>query len=372
MASLRSRLIAAQLAVVLVGVLALAVGVEWTLRRHPPAFWAELLASLPADDLASSTTLLLALVRRITFRALFFAGLAATLTGLLTSWLLTGELLRPLRDLARSSRRIAVGHYDERVAMPASTELATVAESFNQMADTLEQIEAQRVALIGNVMHELRTPLTALGGYVEGMMDGVLPADERSFDQMDHEVRRLQRLVADLQELSRVEAGQVRLSLEDVDLTALTARLVQRLAPQAMAMGIALTLNDNAGSLFVHADPDRTTQILINLVGNAINYTLEGGTIIVSVNRRNGLAEVTVEDSGIGIAASDLPFIFERFFRTDRSRDRRTGGSGIGLTIARHLAWAMGGDISATSEGVGQGSQFSLSLPVGRTASNPV
>lgn len=351
--SLRGQLILAQMAVVVVGVLTLLGALEWVLRS------ADL--PLPSDGGALP---LLPLIRQLSFRALLIAALAATLTALLTSLLLTEALLRPLRAIAHSSRRIATGHYEERVELPTSTELASVADNFNQMAATLGQIEQQRVALIGDVMHELRTPLTALGGYLEGLLDGVLPADATSFQQMDREIRRLQRLVSDLQELSRVEAGQTMLALQPLWLNELLGQVLERLAPQAQAKGLRLQLAQPLPALQVHADPDRTVQILINLVGNAIRYTPPGKAIVVRLSQQALRAEVAVIDEGIGIAAPDLPLIFERFYRADHSRDRRTGGSGIGLTIARHLAWAMGGELQAESAGPGAGSTFRLTLPL--------
>jgi histidine kinase len=296
-------------------------------------------------------------------QALALAALAATVVGLAASVLLARQILRPLDELARSSRRIAGGHYDERVAVPASDELADVARSFNQMAGALETVEQQRVALIGNVAHELRTPLAGLEGYLEGMLDGVLPSDPEMIGAMQHEVRRLRRLVDDLQQLSRVEAGQVALHIERFDLVPLVQRVVTQLRPQLI--GQCLELSVDAGhALPVRADLDRTAQILLNLIGNAIRYTPEDGCITVRARRGEGLASVAVEDTGVGIPAAALPYLFERFYRVDPSRSRASGGSGIGLTIARHLAWAMGGDITAASPGPGQGSTFTLTLPL--------
>lgn len=301
--------------------------------------------------------------RAAVISALVVAALAAALAGLGASLLLMREILRPLRQIADSSRRIAAGHYADRVAVPPSDELADVAQSFNQMAVALAQVEQQRVALIGNVAHELRTPLAALEGYLEGLVDGVLPNDPESFSVMQQEVRRLRRLVDDLQTLSRVEAGQIALRLERFDLIPLVERVVSQLRPQAIAQCLQVDIDAPITTLPVHADADRTAQILINLIGNALRYTPEGGCITVHLALRDGLAQVAVADTGIGIPAEALPYLFERFYRVDPSRSRRSGGSGIGLTIARHLAWAMGGDLTAASAGPGQGSRFTLTLP---------
>jgi histidine kinase len=237
------------------------------------------------------------------------------------------------------------------------------------MAAALEQVEQQRVALIGNVAHELRTPLAGLEGYLEGMLDGVLPSDQETISAMQHEVRRLRRLVDDLQQLSRVEAGQVALHMETFDLAVVVRRVVAQLHPQLISQCLQVAGDDPDVPMAVHADPDRSAQILVNLVGNAIRYTPDGGCITVRLGRDERAAWVAVEDTGVGIPAEALPYLFERFYRVDPSRSRASGGSGIGLTIARHLAWAMGGDITASSPGLGQGSTFTLSLPLAEPSS---
>jgi histidine kinase len=318
--------------------------------------------------------------RQSILTAVTVAAIGAIIAGLATSYLLAKEILRPLDQIAISSERIARGHYNERIAVPPSDELALVAENFNQMAESLEQVEEQRIALIGNVSHELRTPLTGLNGYLEGLMDGVFSADEETFVLMDHEVRRLRRLVDDLQALSRVESGQISLHLSDFDLNPEIQRVVAHLRPQAEAQRLTIVCDEGetvtsmdsvqtatTGSepaVVVHADLDRVTQVLTNLLGNAIRYTPDGGTITLSVELKHSVAQVNVVDTGMGIPAEALPYIFERFYRVDASRTRQSGGSGIGLTISRHLVWAMGGELTAVSAGTGQGSTFSFTLPL--------
>lgn len=365
---LRWRIIAAQIVVVIVGVVVLA----WVADAIAVGTVTEALEAalriLPGDEarlLAGRVgEALLASYRQAITQALLIAALAATAAGVATSLLLTREILRPLREIGHSSQRIAAGHYDERVTVPGSDELAAVAHNFNLMADTLAQVEQQRITLIGNVAHELRTPLAGLEGYLEGLIDGVVPDEPATFSSMQREVRRLHRLVNDLQTLSRVEAGQVSLQLSSFDLLPLVQHVLTQLQPQAGAQQLALHLEEPAAPVQVYADPDRTSQMLLNLVGNAIRYTPAGGSITLRLTSTNRMACLTVTDTGVGIPAEALPYIFERFYRVDRSRARSSGGSGIGLTIARHLAWAMGGDITASSPGAGQGSSFCLTLPL--------
>ncbi len=370
---LRWRIVAAHMLVVVVGVaiiLALAylltqvwVPQEVVVQLEALALAIERDGVTSAETAAAASDLLDAFGRSL-FSAVGVAAVGASVAGWVSSLLLAREILRRIQELADSSRRIADGHYDERVDVPSSDELAQVAHNFNEMAAALETVEATRIALIGDVSHELRTPLTSLDGYLEGMLDGVFPTNDETLALMYQEVRRLRRLVDDLQMLSRVEAGQLSLELAPLDVVPLVQRVVAQLLPQATAQQLSLSAETPNSPVWVCADADRTAQILLNLLGNALRYTPEGGQIEVAVTKREHSAEIVVTDTGDGIAPEQLQMLFERFYRVDPSRTRGSGGSGIGLTISRHLAWAMGGEISAESEGVGKGSQFTLTLPL--------
>ena len=370
---LRWRIVAAHMIVVIVGVTVVLLMARITTQYLVPASVqarvAELAEAQDAAAVARITTDLLDTFRNSIFTAVLVAALGAIVAGLASGLVLARQILRPLQEIAASSQRIADGRYSERVGVPDSNELAVVATHFNQMAQALEEVEEQRIRLIGNVAHELRTPLTALSGYLEGLMDGLFPNDPETFADMYQEVRRLQRLVDDLQALSRVESGRISLKMEPFALRSVVGRVVSQLRPQAESKQLRLTVTFPDEPTMVCADPDRTAQVLMNLVGNAINYTPEGGSITVHVEEGERRVDVKVEDTGIGIPAEDLPYLFERFYRVDPSRSRRSGGSGIGLTIARHLAWAMGGDLTASSPGRGQGSTFTITLPAADAAS---
>jgi two-component system sensor histidine kinase BaeS len=272
--------------------------------------------------------------------------------------------------MLRASQRIAAGHYDERVRVPGDPaagevdELAQLALSFNRMAADLAQTEAMRRQLIGDVAHELRTPLTTIKGTAEGLLDGVLPPDAETFHHIQQEADRLQRLVRDLQELSRVEAGAYELDRRPTDPADLIRAVVDRLGRQFEDKGVALE-TDLPGDLPpVLADEDRVGQVLLNLVGNALQYTPEGGQVRITARREGDAVAIAVRDTGIGIPPEHLPNLFTRFYRVDKSRSRAGGGSGIGLTIARHLVEAHGGTIRAESAGSGLGSVFTFTLPV--------
>ena len=363
---LRWRIVAANMVVVIVGVVLVLVMSHLITQYVTPAEVQERLTQLAAarspEAAAAAQNELLAVFRQSILTAVSVAAGGAVIAGILSSLLLSRQILRPLRQLAHSSQRIAHGHYAERLTVPPSDELALVAINFNQMAEALEQVEQQRITLIGDISHELRTPLTGLKGYLEGLMDGVFPSDEETFAHMYQEVRRLGRLVDDLQALSQVEAGQILLHPQTFDLLPLIERVVAQIQPQAEAQSLTITLDALPPPILVLADPDRTAQVLLNLLSNAIRYTPDGGRITVRASRRQPHAQIAVADTGMGIPAAALPYLFERFYRVDPSRDRRSGGSGIGLTIARHLVWGMGGDLTAASPGPDQGSLFTFTL----------
>jgi histidine kinase len=233
------------------------------------------------------------------------------------------------------------------------------------MAAQLEQVESMRRQLIGDVTHELRTPLTSIKGYMEGLVDGVLPSTPETFNQIHHEADRLSRLVDDLQELSRVEAKAYSLDIRSVAISNLVQTTVKRLSPQATAKRITLHSSLPANLPPLQADEDRLTQVLVDLVANAIQYTPEGGNVTISAERKADEVHVSVQDTGVGIPPEHLANLFTRFYRVDKSRSRNAGGgSGIGLTIAKHLVEVHGGQIWAESKGDGQGSTFTFSLKI--------
>jgi signal transduction histidine kinase len=297
--------------------------------------------------------------------ALLLALLAAGVVAILVSLLLSRGVVAPVRVLTAASQRLADGHYSERVQVVGSDELGQLAHSFNQMAEKLEQVEAMRRQLIGDVSHELRTPLTAIKGSMEGLMDGVLPATPEIYQQIHQEVDRLARLVDDLQELSRVEAGAYPLDIRPAAVSALVQTTLKRFAAQAQAKSIKLRSDLPANLPPVLADQDRITQVLINLVGNAMQYTPEGGQVTILSRRHGDEIHISVVDTGTGIPTEHIQHLFTRFYRVDKSRSRQAGGgSGIGLAIARHLVEAHGGRILAESEGEGKGSTFTFTLKV--------
>jgi signal transduction histidine kinase len=302
--------------------------------------------------------------------AVTLAAAAALAAAIIASLFISRQVVGPVRKMMVISQRVAEGEYQERLAITGNVqsgqlnELDQLALSFNQMAGRLERTEAMRRQLIGDVSHELRTPLAAIKGYMEGLMDGVLSPTPETYQQVYAEADRLQRLVNDLQELSRVEGGALDLHVDPLPLDGLVASVTAHLGRQFEEKGIRLDTVLPPGLPPVMADRDRVLQVLTNLVGNALQYTLPGGSVTVTAAREKNEVVVTVKDTGIGIAASQLPHIFDRFYRADKSRARASGGSGIGLTIAHALVKAHHGRIWAESPGEGKGSAFHFSLPI--------
>lgn len=302
--------------------------------------------------------------------AIGIAGVVAVVAAVIASALIAGRIVAPVRRLTDASRRIAAGHFDARVPIAptgsadSQGELGRLAQQFNNMASRLEQTESRRTELIANVAHELRTPLTTIRGSLEGLMDGVLPAEPKTYHRIAKEADRLQRLVTDLQELSRVEGGAIELELDSFELGPVLREACDHLQAQFEDKGVSLELGLPSDTLNVRADHDRIMQVLFNLLGNALQYTPEGGLVVLEARLAGSDAKVTVTDTGIGIEPDKLPLVFDRFFRVDSSRARTIGGSGLGLTIAKYLVEAHGGRIWAESDGLGKGSSFHFTLPI--------
>lgn len=293
--------------------------------------------------------------------ALAVGLLASAVVAAAVAAMITGRLLRPLDAVRTATRRIASGSYDSDVALPAEPELAALAADVNTLAHAMADTESRRTRLLGDVAHEMRTPLTALDGYVEGLIDGVFTASPDTLAALSEELRRLHRLADDLSSLSRTQEQRLDLHPVDADLADLTRRAATRLASQFEDAHVTLTI-DTGGEVPVHVDPDRITQVLTNLLGNALLATPAGGAVTILARRSGGHGEVVVTDTGVGLAEEDVERVFERFYRVP-GRHRRSAGSGIGLTIARGIARAHGGDVTASSPGRGQGAAFTVTLP---------
>ncbi len=282
---------------------------------------------------------------------------------------LTRFLLRPLDRVRAATHRLAEGHYDDILELPSEPGLAALVEDVNTLAAALADTERRRARLISEVAHEMRTPITLLRAQIEGMADGILLPDEAMFASLADDLHRLQRLTGDLSSLSRSEEGAFNLHHKPTDVAALARATAERLRPQYDDQTVTLTM-DAGTPVGAFCDPDRITQVLVNLLGNALAASDPHGHVTLSVHTEPSPGDsvphmiVRVTDDGIGIAEHDLERIFHRFERLDHpGRPAAAGGSGIGLAIARGIARAHGGDITAESAGSGKGATFTLRLP---------
>ncbi|MEO8229039.1 MAG: ATP-binding protein [Chloroflexota bacterium] len=281
---------------------------------------------------------------------LIVAVIVATLAAVGLSTLLGRRLASPLGEIGRAARRIAAGDYTARVPRSGPDEIAGLADSFNQMAGSLEEGERLRREFVANAAHELRTPLTNLKGYLEGLRDGVIPADEATFVSLSEEVERLVRLAASLDMLAAEDAVATPARIVEIDLVAAIRAAVDLASPGAERAGITLDV-ELPRTLSARADPDALAQVLGNLLQNATRYTPRAGRVTVQAERRTQDVLVTVTNTGEGIPEADLAHVFERFYRVDKSRGRAHGGAGIGLAIVDQLVRAMGGSVGAESAG---------------------
>jgi len=288
------------------------------------------------------------------------AGLiAAVVSGLLAS-LLAIRLARPLKEIAGAARRVARGEYQVRVQRAGPDEMTSLADSFNQMAESLQQQEHMRREFIVNAAHELNTPLTNLQGYLEALRDGVIAPSSEQFQSLHEEVNRLVRLSQSLHSLALDTGPASESALQAVDLVPAVRAALELVRPafDGKAIRVDLQLPDR---LPARAEPDRLAQVLANLLQNASRYTPDGGVVTVAAEAGRSDVLVSVSNTGDGIPQQDLPHIFERFYRVEKSRDRARGGAGIGLAIVKQLVEATGGRVGAESQaGV---TRFWFSLP---------
>ncbi|MEV4321160.1 HAMP domain-containing sensor histidine kinase [Microbispora rosea] len=290
------------------------------------------------------------------------AGVAAlVLLITVTASVMAGtRLSRPLRALTDAVRNMEEGPA-ARVEVRGKDEIGRLAAAFNAMAERRERLEELRKAMVGDVAHELRTPLSNIRGWLEAAQDGLADPDPELVSSLLEEALLLQHVIDDLQDLAVADAGELRVHAEPVDVADLLAQVATAHRGGAEAAGVTLVTRAD-GRLPLVADPVRLRQAVGNLVSNAVRHTPPGGTVSVLARRADGDVVIDVSDTGSGIAPHDLPLVFERFWRVEKSRSRRSGGSGLGLPIARKLAEAHGGSLSATSV-VGEGSTFTLRLP---------
>lgn len=284
-------------------------------------------------------------------QSLWGASIVVILIAAFMSIIVARRITSPVKHLTGAAKEIAAGKLGHRITVETKDEIGELAGTFNYMAETLDKNQQLNRQLLAGIAHELKTPLTILQGNLEAILDGVQKPTQQKIAALHTETALLNRLVNDLRELTLAEAGQLRLNTAPMELKPLTAQIVEMLQPMLYETGIKLSVKIPASLPLINADGDRITQVLYNLITNAIRHARDKGKIDVSAAaKNNGFVEITVKDNGEGIPAADIPHIFDQFYRVDEARARATGGTGMGLAITKLLVEAHGGTISASSE----------------------
>jgi signal transduction histidine kinase len=290
--------------------------------------------------------------------------IVVTAIGIAVGIISSRGLTSPLNKLAEAAKAIGSQDLSRRVEVRGSDEIRVVAQAFNEMAAALEKAETLRSNMLADVAHELRTPLSVIQGSLRAILDDVYELDKTEIARLYDQTRHLSRLVDDLRELAQAEANQLPLNITTVDLVTLIEETASIYAPIIEAEGLALRLELEDRVPAVQGDRARLAQCLQNLLNNAIHHTPRGGEITVELTYGAEQVQLRVRDTGRGIAAEHLPHILDRFYRADPARGRDTGGTGLGLAIVRAIVEAHGGQVTAASKGPGQGSTFTIQLPV--------
>lgn len=333
----------------------LAVGIELVVDRKTVGYLV-----FPGQTASSGSleTALLEYVDEALVTAAFVSGVAALVLALL----LAGVFVKPIGQLTKAASTLAQGDLDERVAVKGTQEIKTLARTFNQMADALQEAERNRKAMTADIAHELRTPLAVQKVNLEALQDGVYPLSLESLQPIIDQNEMLTHLVQDLRTLSLAEAGELPLEKNDFDVNALLEKLVTQFQQQADRRQITLHFSRSDNDITAYADHTRVTQIITNLLQNALRYTPEDSQVYLSVQGDQGKVEINVRDTGTGIPEESLPYLFDRFYKADKSRSRGETGSGLGLAIARKLAELNGGELFASNNEAG-GAVFTLKIP---------
>ncbi len=297
-----------------------------------------------------------------TTRAILYSAIGATVIALLLGILLARTLTRPIRELTLVTRVLAKGDLGQQVTVRTRDELGELAASFNQMSAELARASELRRQMTADIAHELRTPLSLILGYTESLSEGKLPATQETFDIMHDEAQHLSRVIDDLRTLSLADAGELPLARRPVDPRTLLERAMSAHLPEAQRQGISMQIETSSDLPQVEVDPGRMAQVLENLVNNALRYTPEGGRIVLSAEANTSTIKLHVQDNGVGIAPEDLPYVFDRFYRSEKSRPRQGTESGLGLAIAKSIVEAHGGSLWVESA-LGEGTTFTIALP---------
>lgn len=295
------------------------------------------------------------------YNLLWAVGIFSLILSLLFGTVMSKRLVSPIARVINTSKAISKGFYKDRIKEKSNTrEINQLTVTINDLAENMEKQEILRKRLTGDVAHELRTPLATLQSHLEAMMDGIWPADSERLKSCHEEIVRISKMVGDLEKLARYESENLVLNMDMFDITELAKRQIHNFESEFLSKGLELKLT--GAECRVYADKDKISQVFVNLLSNALKYIPEGGLVIMNIKDNEVNTEISVTDNGPGIPQEDLPYIFERFYRADKSRNKLTGGSGIGLTICKSIVLAHGGSIYVQSN-IGKGTKFTFTIP---------
>ncbi|PTM57690.1 sensor histidine kinase [Desmospora activa] len=326
------------------------------------------------SEVANISKLQIGISSSVTF-LLLTSAIVFVAVSLLVAYWLSKRLTAPLQEIVPVIDRLGQGELGVQAPVRTKDEYGTIANGFNHMSKQLQRAEEVRRNLVADVAHELRTPLTIIRGKLDLLQQSGRSVNPESLLPLQDELIRLTRLVDDLHQLSLAEANRLPLERKPTDLLILLRRILDRIASDAEEAGVKIALVSRVDAAVVFVDPNRMTQVFLNLLVNALRYTPAGGSVTVTVeeepeeNQGNDFLRVVIADTGIGIAPDQLPFLFDRFYRTDEARTRNSGGTGLGLAIAKELVVAHNGTIEVESQ-PGQGTTFIIRLPDGKKASS--
>lgn len=330
-----------------------------------PANQDDLIATLYISPLKSTISNLIQAINIY----LLLGTLVAIVIALIITFFISRRITSPIRALTDSAQKLGKGDFSQRVNIKTRDEVGVLAQTFNMMAGDLERVEKLRRNMVADIAHELRTPLTNVAGYLEAIRDDVVKPDKATIISLSEETALLTRLVNDLQEIALADAGELKLERQPEDISQLIAQSVTAIRTKLSSKGLEISTEIQDNLPMVDIDYHRIGQVLGNLLENACKHTAKGGKIIVVARLEKEMVKISVNDTGEGIPAEDLPNMFERFYRVDKSRARTAGGSGLGLTIVKRLVEAHGGSVGVQSE-LGKGSSFMFTLPIDENSGN--
>lgn len=298
------------------------------------------------------------------FKLFLVSTLFAFAAAFISVYVVTYSITKPLRKMSQITKEYATGDFSKRIEIKGNNELAELGNAMNSMAQSLSALEYSRRSFVANVSHELKTPMTTIGGFIDGILDGTIPADEaeKYLKIVSNEVKRLARLVSSMLNLSKIEAGELSLNLKKVDISALIFNTLLSFEQLINNKSIDITGLDTMDSLHLNADEGLINQVIYNLIDNAVKFTPDSGYIDVRAEQNSNHTTITITNSGAGIPADEIGRIFERFYKVDKSRGLDTKSTGLGLYIVKSIVEMHGGTVSASSE-LGKYTRFRFTLP---------